>query len=118
MRWPALSYGGRLGVTTSYLQGAAFICMDKTAEEGRCFKRKSHARARLRKTIANVPRCLIVMEACAGAHYLSRTLSALGHEVRLIAAQYVRPFVQRNKNDFIDAPGALRSRFAALDAAA
>ena len=47
--------------------------------------------------------CTTVMEACAGAHYLARKLLAMGHEVKLISPQYVRPFVKGNKNDFIDA---------------
>lgn len=47
--------------------------------------------------------CTAVMEACAGAHYLARKLMGMGHEVKLISPQYVRPFVKGNKNDFIDA---------------
>jgi len=43
------------------------------------------------------------MEACCGAHHVGRRLAALGHEVRLIPAQYVKPFVKSNKNDFRDA---------------
>jgi transposase len=43
------------------------------------------------------------MEACAGAHFLSRTLREQGHDVKLIPAQFVRPFVKSNKNDFLDA---------------
>src|SRR6202051_122508 len=46
---------------------------------------------------------LIGMEACAGAHFLSRTLREQGHDVKLIPAQFVRPFVKSNKNDFLDA---------------
>jgi transposase len=46
---------------------------------------------------------LIGMEACGGSHFLGRTLREQGHEVRLIPAQYVKPFVKTNKNDFIDA---------------
>ncbi|AUH50775.1 IS110 family transposase [Chromobacterium sp. ATCC 53434] len=47
--------------------------------------------------------CRIVMEACCGAHWLARKLAGFGHTVQLIAPQYVRPFVQGNKNDFLDA---------------
>ena len=43
------------------------------------------------------------MEACASAHYWAREIQALGHEVRLIPPQYVRPFVKTNKNDAADA---------------
>jgi transposase len=47
--------------------------------------------------------CTGVMEACAGAHYMARKLAALGHQVKLISPQFVRPFVKSSKNDFVDA---------------
>ncbi|MCU1225439.1 MAG: transposase family protein [Edaphobacter sp.] len=43
------------------------------------------------------------MEACSGAHFLGRALRAQGHDVKLIPAQFVKPFVKSNKNDFLDA---------------
>ncbi|AXC12390.1 Mobile element protein [Acidisarcina polymorpha] len=43
------------------------------------------------------------MEACAGAHFLARVLQQQGHEVKLMPAEYVRPFVKSNKNDYVDA---------------
>jgi transposase len=46
---------------------------------------------------------LIGLEACSGAHFLGRALRKQGHNVRLIAAQFVKPFVKSNKNDFVDA---------------
>ena len=46
---------------------------------------------------ANRAPALVAMEACGGAHYWGRKLAALGHEVKLIAAQFVRPFVKSNK---------------------
>lgn len=52
---------------------------------------------------ANLPACLVGMEACASAHYWARKLQALGHQVRLMAPQYVKPYVKTNKNDAIDA---------------
>ncbi len=52
---------------------------------------------------ANFPPARIVMEACGSAHYWARKLASLGHDVRLIAAQFVRPFVKSNKNDQADA---------------
>ena len=48
---------------------------------------------------SRLPRCLVGMEACATAHYWARELSALGHEVRLMPAQYVKAYIKRNKND-------------------
>ena len=52
---------------------------------------------------AGLPSCLVGMESCASAHYWARELQALGHKVRLIPPQYVRPFVKTNKNDAADA---------------
>jgi transposase len=52
---------------------------------------------------ANMPPCLIGMEACVGAHHLSRQLRALGHDARLMPAKYVRPYSKGQKNDFRDA---------------
>jgi transposase len=50
-----------------------------------------------------MPSCLIGMEACVGAHHLSRKLKALGHDARLMPAKYVRPYSKGQKNDFRDA---------------
>jgi transposase len=50
-----------------------------------------------------MPACLIGMEACVGAHHLSRQLKALGHDARLMPARYVRPYSKGPKNDFRDA---------------
>ena len=56
-------------------------------------------RAQVAEFFARQPRCLIGIEACGSAHHWGRTLRALGHEVRLIPAAYVKPFVKRNKTD-------------------
>src|SRR6266436_1116886 len=61
------------------------------------------SRQQLERRLANVPRCLIGMEACSGAHHIGRQLEALGHDVRLIPAQYVKPFLKGHKNDYRDA---------------
>jgi transposase len=61
------------------------------------------SRAQLERRLANIPRCLIGMEACSGSHHIARQLSARGHEVRLIPAQYVKPFLKGHKNDYRDA---------------
>ena len=53
--------------------------------------------------LASMPPCLVAMEACPGAHYWAREIRHLGHEVRLIAPAYVKPFVKRQKNDMADA---------------
>jgi transposase len=52
---------------------------------------------------ANLQTSLIGMEACSGAHFLGRALRSQGHDVKLIPAQFVKPFVKANKNDFLDA---------------
>ena len=61
------------------------------------------SRAQLERRLANIPSCLIGMEACSGSHYIARQLAALGHDVRLIPAQYVKPFLKGQKNDYRDA---------------
>ena len=65
--------------------------------------RKQLKRRRLLEFFANRQPGVIAMEACGSAHYWARELLKLGHEVRLIAAQFVRPFVKTNKNDAADA---------------
>jgi hypothetical protein len=61
------------------------------------------SRGQLERRLANIPRCLIGMEACSGSHHIGRQLAALGHDVRLIPAQYVKPFLKGHKNDYRDA---------------
>ena len=60
-------------------------------------------RQKLMQFFAAQPRCTVAMEACAGAHHWGRELMKVGHEVRLIAPVYVKPFVKRQKNDAADA---------------
>src|SRR5262249_21199159 len=65
--------------------------------------RQKWSRGQVEARLANMPPCLIGMEACVGAHHLSRQLSALGHDARLMPAKYVRPYSKGQKNDFRDA---------------
>lgn len=65
--------------------------------------RKKFSRHQLLRFTANLRVRVIGMEACGGAHFLGRALREQGHEVRLMPAQYVKPFVKTNKNDYIDA---------------
>jgi len=65
--------------------------------------RKKFSRSQLLVYTANLPPSLIGMEAGVGSHFLGRALREQGHEVRLIPAQFVRPFVKSNKNDYRDA---------------
>jgi transposase len=64
---------------------------------------KKLSRERFRTFMAEQPPAVVVMEACGSAHYWAREMVRLGHEVKLIAAQYVKPFVKRQKNDAADA---------------
>ena len=65
--------------------------------------RQKWSRGQVEARLANMPSCLIGMEACVGAHHLSRKLKALGHDARLMPAKYVRPYSKGEKNDFRDA---------------
>ena len=65
--------------------------------------RKKLRRAKVLAFFAAQPRCMVAMEACAGAHYWAREIGELGHTVRLIPPAYVKPFVKRQKNDAADA---------------
>ena len=70
---------------------------------GKGLLRRKFDRKHLITFLTNFQPCTVVMEACAGAHWMARQLSALGHETKLISPQFIRPFVKGNKNDFIDA---------------
>jgi transposase len=65
--------------------------------------RQKWSRGQVEARLANMPPCLIGMEACVGAHHLSRKLASLGHDARLMPAKYVRPYSKGQKNDFNDA---------------
>src|SRR5512136_3241140 len=65
--------------------------------------RQKWSRGQVETRFANMSPCLIGMEACVGAHHLSRKLKALGHDARLMPARYVRPYSKGQKNDFRDA---------------
>src|SRR3974377_395256 len=65
--------------------------------------RQKWSRGQVEARLANLPQCLIGMEACVGAHHLSRKLQALGHDARLMPAKYVRPYSKGEKNDYRDA---------------
>lgn len=71
--------------------------------EGRAVLRKRLRRNQVAEFFANLPPCLVGLEACCGSHYWSRVLSRSGHTVRLIAPQFVKPYVKSNKNDANDA---------------
>jgi transposase len=70
---------------------------------GKVGLRKQLRRSQVIAFFTQTPRCLIGMEACAGAHFWARKLTELGHTVKLIAPQFVKPYVKTNKNDAADA---------------
>ena len=70
---------------------------------GKVVLRKRLARGKVLAFFANLPRCLIGLEACGGAHYWARELQALGHDARLMPPQYVKAYVKTNKHDAADA---------------
>jgi transposase len=89
------SVGIDLGKTTFHLVALG--------DNGKVLLKKKFTQKQLITFTANMQTSLIGMEACGGAHFLGRALRAQGHDVKLIPAQFVKPFVKSNKNDFIDA---------------
>src|SRR5262250_814661 len=88
------SIGIDLGKTTFHL--VALV------ERNKVLIRKKFSRAQLLAYTANLPSSLIGLEACAGAHFMGTALREQGHKVRLIPAQFIKPYRKSNKNDFID----------------
>jgi transposase len=72
-------------------------------QRGAIVLRQKWSRGQVEARLANLPPCRIGMEACVGAHHLSRALKALGHDARLMPAKYVRPYSKGQKNDYRDA---------------
>src|SRR5581483_7252677 len=72
-------------------------------KRGKVLVRKQLKRSQVLNFFANQSPCVIGMEACSSAHHWARKLQALGHTVRLIAPQFVKPYVKSNKNDVADA---------------
>jgi len=72
-------------------------------ERGKTVLKKKLMRDQVLIFMANLPKCLVGIEACGGANYWARELGKLGHEVKLMAPQFVKPYVKTNKNDEADA---------------
>src|ERR1700747_1748719 len=89
------SIGIDLGKTTFHLVALG--------ERNKVLVRKKFSRAQLLAYAANLQKSLIGMEACAGAHFMGAALREQGHDVRLIPAQFIKPYRKTNKNDFLDA---------------
>jgi transposase len=88
------SIGIDLGKTTFHLVALG--------ERNKVLVRKKFSRAQLLAYTANLPTTLVGLESCAGAHFMGAALRQQGHEVRLIPAQFVKPYRKSNNNDFID----------------
>src|ERR1700692_1454524 len=71
-------------------------------QRGAIVLRQKWSRGQVEARLANMPPCLIGMEACVGAHHLSRKLQSQGHDARLMPAKYVRAYLKGHKNDFRD----------------
>ena len=89
----------RIGVDTSK---AVFTVHGIDAQE-RAVLRRNFSRAAFETFFGKLPATDVALEACSGSHHWGRVLAAMGHRVRLIPAQYVKPFVKRGKNDRNDA---------------
>lgn len=89
------SVGIDLGKTTFHL-----VALDGC---GKVVAKKKFSRSQLLAYMANLEAALVGLEACAGAHFIGAALREQGHDVRLIPAQFVKPFLKSNKNDFLDA---------------
>ena len=91
----AVVYGIDLGKSSYHVVG--------TNQEGRIVQRATLSRATIFAFFSNAAPSLIGMEACPGSQWLARRLESIGHSVRIIPAQFVKPYVKSNKNDAIDA---------------
>jgi len=89
------SIGIDLGKTTFHLVALG--------ERNKILLRKKFSRAQLLAYTANLPSSLVGLEACSGSHFLGAKLREQGHDVRLIPAQFLKPYRKSNKNDFLDA---------------
>lgn len=67
---------------------------------GKRILKKIAYRDKLREEMMQLPPCLVGLEACGGAHYWAREFQKMGHTVKLISPQFVKPYVKSNKNDF------------------
>ncbi len=92
---PITTIGLDIGKNTFHLVG-----LDK---RGAIAMRTKLSRNQLVRRLVNLPRCLVGLEAGSGSHYIARQIQLLAHDVRLIPAQYVKPFLKGHKNDYRDA---------------
>src|SRR6478736_3326075 len=96
---PAATVAHTIGIDT----GKNILHLIGLDDQGAIVLREKIARGRIAARLANVPRCLIGIEAGMATHYVARELSALGHDVKQVPPAYSKPFRQGHKNDFRDA---------------
>ncbi len=77
---------------------------------GTVMLRRRMMRERVISFVSELPRCVVAMEACCGAHFLGRLFQDQGHEVRLMSPEYVQPYVKARKTDDRDAEGIAKRR--------
>jgi transposase len=93
-----------MNITTVGLDLAKFIfTVQGVDQHGKVVLRKTVRRAKLLELFAQLPACVVGMEACSGAHHWARELRKLGHEPRIMAAEFVEPYRRGGKNDTNDA---------------
>ena len=97
---PVATIGLDIGKNTFHLVG-----LDK---RGSIAMRIKVSRNQLARRLANLSPCLVGLEAGSGSHHIARQIQALGHDVRLLPAQYVKPFLKGHKNDYRDAEAVQR----------
>ena len=69
---------------------------------GKMLWKKKIKREQLKQIMVNMPKCTVVMDSCGGSHYWARKFIEMGHDAKLIAPKFVKPFVKTNKNDAND----------------
>jgi transposase len=76
---------------------------------------KKLRREKLIEFVAQLPACKIGMESCSGSNYWAKEFQALGHEIKLISPQFLKPYVKSNKNDIRDAEAIWALRYGSCD---
>jgi hypothetical protein len=98
-----VAFGESVGMTIGIDLGKTVFHFVGVNARGQVAVRRKGSRTQLLRFTSNLVACLIGMEACGGSHFLGRALREQGHDLRLMPAQYVKPYVKTNKNDHIDA---------------
>ena len=102
--FPLMKEATEMTITTIGIVLAKYVFVLRCVDElGNAVLRKQLRREQMMTFFARQPSCLIGMEACGNAHYWANKLQGLGHTVKLMAPQFVKPYVKTNKNDAADA---------------